>query len=51
MTENNVTFGLERYDEVRAIAFNRHSPPASISKRFANLVGDYRHHTPLAADR
>jgi hypothetical protein len=50
MSKNNVAFRLERYDEFCAIAFNRHSSPASISKRLANFVGDYRHHTPLAAD-
>ena len=51
MSENNVAFRLECYDEVIAIAFNRHSSPSSISKRFANFVGDHRHHAPLAADR
>ena len=51
MSENNVAFGLERYDEVCAIAFNRHFSPPSISKRLANSIGDYRHHALLAADR
>jgi hypothetical protein len=51
MSENNVAFRLECYDEVSAIAFNRYSSPSSISKRFANFVGDHRHHAPLAADR
>jgi hypothetical protein len=49
MSKNNVAFGLERYDKVYAIAFNRHCSPSSISKRLANFVGDYRHHAPLAA--
>ena len=47
MSENNVTFGLERYDEICAIAFDRHSSPSSISKRFANFVGNYRHDATL----
>jgi hypothetical protein len=51
MSENNVAFGLEGYDEVSAIAFNRHCSPASISKGFANFVDDRRHRAPLAADR
>jgi hypothetical protein len=51
MSENDVAFRLERYDEVCAIAFNRYSPSSSISKRLTNFVGDYRHHAPLAADR
>jgi len=37
MSENNVAFRLERYDEVSAIAFNRHFSPSSISKRLAIL--------------
>jgi hypothetical protein len=41
MSENNVAFGLERYDEICAITFDRHSSPSSISKRFANFVGNY----------
>jgi hypothetical protein len=28
MSENNVTFRLERYDEICAIAFNRHGSPS-----------------------
>ena len=51
MSENNVAFGLERYDEVRAIAFNRHFSPSPISKRLANSIGNYRHYALLAADR
>ena len=51
MPENNVAFRLERYDELRAIAFNRHFSPSSISKRLADFIGNYRHHAPLAADR
>jgi hypothetical protein len=50
MSENNVAFRLERYDEVCAIAFNRYFSPSSVSKRLANFVGNYRHHAPLAAD-
>ena len=50
MSENNVAFRLECYDEVSAITFNRHSSAPSISKRFANFVGDHRHHAPPAAD-
>ena len=46
MSENNVAFRLERYDEVCAIAFNRHFSPSSISKRLANSIGHYRHHAP-----
>jgi hypothetical protein len=41
MSENNVAFGLERYDEICAITFDRHSSPSSISKGFANFVGNY----------
>jgi hypothetical protein len=51
MSENNVAFRLERYDEVCAIAFNRHFSPSSITKRLANSIGNYRHYAPLAADR
>jgi hypothetical protein len=51
MSENDVAFRLERYDEVCAVALNRHFSPSSISKRFANSIGNYRHHAPLAADR
>jgi hypothetical protein len=46
MPEDYVAFGLERYDEVRAIALDRHSSPSSISKRLANSIGNYRHHAP-----
>jgi hypothetical protein len=46
MSENNVAFRLERYDEVCAIAFNRHLSPSSISKRLANSIGNYSHHAP-----
>jgi hypothetical protein len=47
MSENNVAFGLECYDEVRAIAFDGHFSPSFISKRLANFVGNYRHDAPL----
>ena len=47
MPENNVAFWLERYDEICAIAFNRHSSPSSISKKLANFVGNHRHDAPL----
>jgi hypothetical protein len=46
MSENNVAFRLERYDEVRAIAFDGHFSPSSVSKRLANFVGNYRHDAP-----
>jgi hypothetical protein len=32
MSKNYVTFRLERYDEISAIAFNRHLSTSSISK-------------------
>ncbi len=32
MSENNVALRLERYDEVSAIAFNRHLSTSSISE-------------------
>ena len=32
MSKNNVTFGLERDDEVSAIALDRHLSTSSISK-------------------
>ena len=51
MSENNVAFRLERYDEVSAIAFDRHLSPSPIPKRLADLIGDYGHQAPLAADR
>jgi hypothetical protein len=47
MSKNNVAFGLERYDEVSAIPLDRHLSPSSISTRFKNPVGTYRHHAPL----
>jgi len=47
MSKNNVAFGLERHDEICAIALYRHSSPSSISKRLANFVGNYRHDAPL----
>jgi hypothetical protein len=47
MSENNVAFGLERYDEICAIAFNRHGSPSPISKRLADFVGNYRHDRSL----
>ena len=47
MSKNDVAFGLERYDEICAISFNRHSSSSSISKRLANFVGDHRHDVPL----
>jgi hypothetical protein len=46
MSKNNVAFGLERYDEVCAIAFDRYLSTSSISKWLANFVGNYRHHVP-----
>jgi hypothetical protein len=47
MSKNNVTFRLERYDKVFAIAFDGNFSPSSISKGLANFVGNYRHNAPL----
>jgi hypothetical protein len=47
MAKNNVAFRLKRYDEIGAIALDRHLSTASIPKRLANFVRNYRHHTPL----
>src|ERR1700731_4652165 len=33
MSKNNVAFWLKCYDEIRAVALDRHSSPSSISKR------------------
>jgi hypothetical protein len=47
MSKNNVTFRLERYDKVFAIAFDGNFSPSSVSKRLANFVSKYRHNAPL----
>jgi hypothetical protein len=47
MSENNVAFGLVRYDEVCAIALDRYLATSSISTRLEDLVGNHRHHAPL----
>ena len=49
MSENNVAFGLVRYDEICAIALDRHLSTSSISTRLEDLVGNYRHHAPDTA--
>jgi hypothetical protein len=41
MPENNVVFGLKRYDEVFFIALDRYSSTSSVPKRLCNSVGNY----------
>jgi len=49
MSENNVAFGLVRYDEICAIALDRYLATSSISTRLEDIVGNYRHHAPDTA--
>lgn len=46
MSKNDVALRLERYDEVSAIALDRHLSTSSISTRLEDLVGNYRHDAP-----
>ena len=47
MSENNMVFGLVRYDEIFAIALDRNLAPSSVSARLEDIVSNYRHGTPL----
>jgi hypothetical protein len=47
MSKNDVALGLERDNEVCAIALDGHLSTSSISTRLKDPFGNYRHHAPL----